>query len=337
MPLIPLTAARSVVACMGNIIRRLSHNSGFSPHDPTKDAILASQELEQSVTSYHEARNLSPRAVSVWALVIPEKEFSGGLSMATKALGPVDLAEAWKGSPADYALSSDPSLLTLLKHGARLHKVLSGGGGWGKKAGLLSLDPNTGYGQEHVDPQASRDLQTSASDADLDFDFDSFSRETEELKSIVKKGDYIQFYISPSASAEDVLVQSDPNNQDAESLSYLSTAEFGTIPSTVDDMPGAQIADDSSQSAIQVHPNHFGALSESGMALYLGNESDSHLPKDRTPFEPATKVDVPFGRLKYRVSIGQGSTRKGTPVMGLHSTTPLQSHMRSRISCGRKL
>ncbi|KEQ68938.1 hypothetical protein M436DRAFT_57109 [Aureobasidium namibiae CBS 147.97] len=307
VPLVPLTSARTVVACMGNIIRRLSGNSGLVTQDDTKEAILASHELEQSVTSYHKTRGLSPRAVSVWALVIPEKTFTGGLSMATKVLGERNLPELWKAASDHDTDPSQPNLLTLLQHGARLHKVLSGGGGWGKKAGLLSLDPDSGYGQhppweeispaQQTEPEYIQGLSPVPADLQHIWGF-----EPQELPSIVNRGDYIQFYISPSASSEEQLVQTDaPADTSIQTTSNVKTIEFGCIPSTVDDMPSTQASSTERHGVVQTYPNHFGALSETGIAMFFGLHSDkASSPNVHDAADAATKVDVPFSRIRSR-------------------------------------
>jgi hypothetical protein len=337
VPLVPLTSARSVVACMGNIIRRLSGNSGLTSQDDTKEAILASQELEQSVTSYHKTRGLSPRAVSVWALVIPEKTFTGGLSMATKVLGERNLPELWKAGSDHDIDPSQPNLLTLLQHGARLHKVLSGGGGWGKKAGLLSLDPDSGYGQhlpwEEITPAQQTESEyiqgLSSVPADLQ---QVWGFEPQELPSIVNKGDYIQFYVSPSASSEDALPQAETiRDTSAQTSSNVRTVEFGCVPSTVDDMPSSQASSTKTQGVVQTYPNHFGALSETGIAMFFGLHSDKTPSSNvHDAAEAATKVDVPFSRIRSRSQSRSTSTKPKQAQTGF-AFSPTQS-LQSRLS-----
>ncbi|THY87957.1 hypothetical protein D6C95_07192 [Aureobasidium pullulans] len=345
VPLVPLTSARSVVACMGNIIRRLSADSGLGPQEPTKEAILASHELEQSVTSYHKTRGLSPRAVSVWALVIPEKTFTGGLSMAAKVLGERNLTELWKVGSNHDTDPSQPNLLTLLQHGARLHKVLSGGGGWGKKAGLLSLDPDTGYGQhsawEEITPAQLTDAENIGGLPPVPTDLQHvWSFEPQELPSIVNKGDYIQFYISPSASSEEAILQSKASTGSSEPISDVKTVEFGGIPSTVDNMPASEVSVTTVQAKtdlVQSYPNHFGALSETGLAMFFGLQSDkSSSARVHNATDAATKVDVPFGRLRSRSQKSENSSKAKQAEAGFafSPTKPLQS---SLSGCRQKL
>lgn len=319
LPLVPLTPGRAVVACMGNIIRRLSSSPGIVPNDSEKEAILASQELELAVTAYHKSRNLSPRPVSVWALVIPADSFSGGQSMAADALRLTDLPKTWTKDLSDAVTSINPSLLDLIRHGARLHKVLSGGGGWGKKAGLLSLDPDTGYAK-HETPMTFDMLMASK------------SSDPEELRSIVNKGDFIQFFISPTASNEDVPAQSlEGSLSSVHRDASTRSAEFGTIPSTIDDIPSTQTAGTQTKDTVKVYENHFGALSERGIAMFYGGDDKSPV----LPSEPATKVDVPFGRFRYQAQVCDESLPKSKVGEGFAPTKPRNAHMSSRRSCRR--
>ncbi|CUS10341.1 unnamed protein product [Tuber aestivum] len=63
--------------------------------------------------------------------------------------------------------------------GARIHRVLSGGGGWGSKAGLLSLDP-----------QSETQVQ-------------KFAENFESGEGIFKVGDYVQFFVAEQGNGGD--------------------------------------------------------------------------------------------------------------------------------------
>lgn len=281
-PLVPLTPARSVVAAMGNIIRRLSSQPYSPDNKPAQeDTILASQELETSVQAYFKARNIPPRTVSVWALVIPKRAFSFHSTSMVDVLQPQNLTRRWKDNTMNWIQSATHTPLSLVQHHTRLHKVLSGGGGWGKKAGLLSLDPDSSYSPENG----------STAEAPYFEGLDLGSNDQESaLKEIVSPGDYIQFYIAPS----DHEPIDDPTPSDNSHRDYWEKADFGTIPSTLDAMP--QTVDDSSAAApnMQVYGNYFGALSEVGISLTV----NKHDPRHRYKVEQLnqTKIDVPFGR-----------------------------------------
>lgn len=104
IPLKPLTSPRRIAAGMGNILKQLDSKSG--------KAEGASRELEKVVPEYVET--------------LPD-----GYSR----LGKVGVFA--RITPHSPTLRED--LFTT--PGVRIHRVLSGGGGWGSKAGLLSLDP----------------------------------------------------------------------------------------------------------------------------------------------------------------------------------------------------
>lgn len=279
-PLVALTPARSVVASMGNIIRRLSADPYTSSKPPVDNTILASQELEDSVQAYFKARDIPPQQVSVWALVVPRKAFAAHSTSMIDVLQPQNLVQRWKDNTLTWIDSAAHTPLSLLQHHARLHKVLSGGGGWGKKAGLLSLDPDSSYSAEE------------SSNQETPF-FAGLQLEMEEresaLRDIVSPGDYIQYYISPTASSAPAQ-ENEAYKHDSESRS----AEFGAIPSTIDTMPEVTSKAESNQSSIQVYMNHFGALSEVGIALTV-NEQNLRDPEHVETLNQ-TKVDVPFAR-----------------------------------------
>jgi len=113
LPLIPLTAPRQVLHCAGNILRELS-----SPEDPNT-GIPASRELESAVDSYlKENPQARPgRKLDIFALITPP-------GRKHPQWGRYEGIDPWD-----------------LQSGQKLRRVLSGGGGWGKKMGLLSIDP----------------------------------------------------------------------------------------------------------------------------------------------------------------------------------------------------
>ena len=299
-PLLPLTPARKVVACMGNIVRRLAADLDAPSHHPQDNTILASQELEESVQQYFKARDISPQAVSVWALVLPSGNPLTSSKSMVDVLRPNNLARRWKSGTHDWIESAIHSPLSLLQQQVRLHKVLSGGGGWGKKAGLLSLDPESSYSP---DESTSQESDFFASMGSLDS-----KAEEPAFRDIVSPGDYIQFYITPIASPT-----LEPEQASLVPTSYRQSAEFGTVPSTIDNMPQSSTSDSSTTSACELYENHFGALSEVGIALTISRHEDRQEPVALN----ATKIDVPFSRFsllsrddgKHVVSSGAGSDR----------------------------
>lgn len=276
IPLLPLTPPRKIVAGMGNVIRQIEGDT---------DTITASHELEPAVSSYFVAKDLSPSAVNVWALVIPSNlylELQTGIEIkkmlrwliaGSEKLDAEKLKAVWQRDSAPWS-QAWPSLLL---RGARLHRVLSGGGGWGKKAGLISLDPDSDF---KTPPSA--DLGAVFANSDL------FETQEGMLGNAAKIGDFVQFYIAPENSTPPLL----PGVAD-----HGLRLEIGTIPSTVDTMPFTQRPGDGDEPPPlgTVYHGHFGFMSEKGISLAkLRTDSDSlQQPEWRT------KLTIPLSRLSW--------------------------------------
>ena len=138
-----LTGPRMIAACMGNIVSRL-HIQACVDTEP------ASLELEHVLSS--KATVKQSELSEVWAMVIPKEEWSNRLHCMI-------------------------SLENLFATGFQFHRVQSGGGGWGNKQGLLSLDPDLSFLKN-----------TPAGGEEL------YSLETKGMKGIVRPGDVIQFF-----------------------------------------------------------------------------------------------------------------------------------------------
>ncbi|WPH02580.1 Hypothetical protein R9X50_00544500 [Acrodontium crateriforme] len=291
-PFMPLTPLRVVRNSMGNIVRMVSSDTTFEGSRP-KATLSASQtassELEDAVSAYFKSRDMPPEPVSVWALILPAKfawnevwhqptQFDG-LKTANSAV----IRKLWKpDAEASPILENLPSeLLQLLRRGARFTKVLSGGGGWGKKAGLLSLDPDEEYN--------SRNLRD---DEGWEFDFSDHSeagvekQQREALGEIVREGESVMFFLAMKDGA--------PNTERTDLLdrSTGQSVVFGAIPSTIDVVPSHNQPETESdeKSLITHHANFFGALSEGGMAFNLTTENG----------QVKTKFDVPYGSIRAR-------------------------------------
>ncbi|KAI6833520.1 FAD dependent oxidoreductase [Hortaea werneckii] len=265
VPLIPLTPFRTVRHHMGNIIRTLSPPTGPGvPNEEVPPEQAASTELEAAVTGYFEARNIQPEPVNVWAVIVPNafaklsrKDHKAQRSMRRLTKGAI--TRFWKGE--DLFKSINPYLMNTMRiSGARLVKVLSGGGGWGKKAGLLSLDPDSMY--------SNRELR---SDDGWKFNFEDESEDAAEkqqkeaLGEIVKEGEHIMFMLGPADIGGAAY-------QHAEAKKVVDRADraalFGVIPSSIDSIPAEQ-KDSDSVHAVSLEQSFFGALSEGGMAVTI--------------------------------------------------------------------
>ncbi|GAB7340338.1 hypothetical protein MBLNU457_6788t1 [Dothideomycetes sp. NU457] len=289
LPLIALTHAKPVVRCMGNIIRQLGSKW---PHVDDKDAIPASTELEKTVSEYLKARSIPPQSVSVWALVTPKQ-----IVEALETDIPDLIEPSEQRLRANWA-ASRPSIGTTMQGrdlhmnaGAKLRRVMSGGGGWGKKAGLLSLDPDASY-----DPQP--EILGSSGDTPAFMNAEDLS----PVGEVAEEGDLIQFFIWPYGVDMKPRVES----------SYLaddvgSSFEFGVIPSTVDSDPANNEPKAETSPQQSLYKNHFGALSEGGMAIghthimtWEAFSEEGPAPYDHCEeLSYASKVDVPFARYSH--------------------------------------
>ena len=229
--LMPITPARTITAAVGNIVRKISGD------DVSGGAMPASEELERAISTAIQQGRIPAQQAGVWALIRPQRYVV--LDRANELQGTVrDMFE--------YAVLS----------GARLHKVLSGGGGWGEKHGLLALDPDSDY--RHQD----RAFKPSLGD-----DQDVESEKRESLGEVAKPGDVIAFYVYKS--------HSDANPTDLHKpwiwnpSQIAATLIFGSLPSTVDAMQEVDItkAEAKAQTKLMVEEDHFGMLSEQGMSL----------------------------------------------------------------------
>jgi hypothetical protein len=313
LPLVPLTPFRKIEYVMGNIIRKLSSQptgaiastkSGqidqAEGSEVTDASMPASEELEKSVSRYFEALDLQPETVSVWAFVVPRILREGAISRQSfdhlLSADEKSITSAWHSDTAAAVLMAkhtNVAIRQMIPEGARLIKVLSGGGGWGKKAGLLSLDPDVQY--------STRDLRQ---DQGWKFDFDGVddgtgasaeAQKNQALGQIVKKDEMIMFLLAPKpehvpeqpAREDDVTL-----HREKDDLRTKLYHTFGPIPSSIDMIP-QEVASDTNVATIRHYPGRFGMLSEGGMAVTI-NGMDG--PRGQS------KLDVPGSRYDFRHS-----------------------------------
>nr|OQO29173.1 hypothetical protein B0A51_09375 [Rachicladosporium sp. CCFEE 5018] len=297
-PLVPLTPLREIRHVMGNIIRQIAaHPSvpGRTTTDDTDWSLLpddttmpASEELEKAVTAYFTALELPPSAVQIWALVLPTS-FSIGRTVQRlerqSASPPLFEAEtiraAWRPDAETHEQlrqSTGTLVGQALAFDGRLVRVLSGGGGWGKKAGLLSLDPDTQY--------STRELRQ---DSGWAFDFgneDAEAMKLEALGEIVKEGERIMFLIGPE-NLDNSFRWAHADKGEKSRFEIASRGvTLGAIPSSVDAV--APTPSPNAPVTLVHHPGRFGLLSEGGMAFARTMPSGD---------VQRTKFDVPGGRL----------------------------------------
>ncbi|KAK6603474.1 hypothetical protein H4I96_06242 [Botrytis cinerea] len=296
VPAVPLTLPRPIANGLGNIVRQLSFGPGDTDNRP------ASSELETQVTRFMEYSNLHTN-IGVWALIYRKELLDPNLKASTLESAE-DLVSTWSNDDKNLRFVG-----TQIALGAILCRVVSGGGGWGAKQGLLSLDPQMTY----------EDIVSAS------FEYTDQSMEKAQdstLGNLARRGDHIQFFtINPNKlkepespmdtikSSETIDVDSivdekvarkrfitqepektELNLRDATDLSWSSKTTFGVVPSTIDKIPSYD-THDSSTSSNQTLPfltfrkGEFGAV------------SDSDAKNNESLFEMTSRFIVTTGRV----------------------------------------
>ncbi|KAI1503671.1 hypothetical protein F5X99DRAFT_374125 [Biscogniauxia marginata] len=263
IPLLPVTPPRKVVASLGNIVSQVEVGGSTTP---------ASRELETLIPKILDIRSKNRAAASsgpfgVWCWVIPAHVVEAKKLLDLKVFR-VESSQ----SEAELALESIKLFSGLLSSGCRLHKILSGGGGWGLKQGLLSLDPETHY-------------SLPGQDDDVEMFIKSFQERNNANSSggLATPGSYLMFCIEPQWTDKDVV--------SSQAAGPTQTLSLGVAPHS-DLAPNY----DANTGEVDVVEGYFGATSATG--LFLRNVPE--LPDINTKDEPAkswqsftTKVDVP--------------------------------------------
>ncbi|KAL9627190.1 MAG: hypothetical protein Q9164_007680 [Protoblastenia rupestris] len=306
VPLERLTETREVSMCMGNIISKLVSKS-------EGESTSASLELEEKVSAFMRNKDATGGTLSVFALIIPKasdhKSYEEGLVVPTEFLGCHQSAESTETVGEKQEILD--SIKLAISKGAHLHKVTSGGGGWGKKQGLLSLEPavdfdNEGSGFSSI--QALEDFEER-----LDEDRPIWSQRTPE---IARPGDLVEFYgIFLPNKEEEALIRKeslrtalkvpDPQQWSGRDWAEQETSSvvWGVIPPQ--DSNTASSFSPYGNNLIAV-PNHFGMLSEKGMVLQrLDHEIDKQAPEPSAATSvrvtSISRIDVPHTSLTYSI------------------------------------
>ncbi|KAL4908032.1 hypothetical protein BDW74DRAFT_148468 [Aspergillus multicolor] len=260
LPLYPVGERRKVISSMGNILRQVTKHADGRSDEP----MPASSELEKELPRYIAENDIADRRVSVWALI-----------------------ESTENSSYTKSSHSQSSIAEAIRMGAKLHHVMSGGGGWGKKQGLLSLDPETSFGQsgkESIKPlhQVFSDNEQEPTYSSPVPELPMFMQDLSTLSQTAEPGDYVQFFAS--VGEHELRSSNSSTGLPAEdSISCL----FGVI-SDADACSGQP----STHKNLTVVPNYFGALSEKAIT-YLQPLAASQPDVSGT----RTKVDVPGSRV----------------------------------------
>ena len=272
IPSVPLTPMRRIQSGLGNIVRTIDFGEGGLP-----DVGPASRELEMRVTGYLSKQGLDHSVIDVWALVIPAEALSGPWNEKVKILmSDVEDLRA-KRSPSTDKGCCDVG--DFIDKGATLCRVLSGGGGWGIKQGLLALDPQTTY-------SSSNESRYDFSEGALD------EQQASALGNVAQQGAFIQFLVAAKHDeAVDPLIEKERGYVD----SALGSTVVGVVPSTVDEIHDISQNGDQQMPKldVQVYLGHFGCVSESGMFLQRNGKSTTPVIE--------TKIDLPYSYV-YRES-----------------------------------
>ncbi|ORY66321.1 uncharacterized protein BCR38DRAFT_339204 [Pseudomassariella vexata] len=249
IPLLPLTPPRKIVAGLGNIVTKVNVQGVVT---------TASQELEHLIPQLLDIRSKSdaawtPGPIGVWAWVIPARVLESEKNLLFNLRVFQDHASEPEEKLTQEATRGYRKLLSL---GCRLHKILSGGGGWGAKAGLLSLDSETDY----LAPE-----QESIDDFIKAFEERGYP-DHEQSGGVVTPGSYIWFCAEPARKTLDTgVIQA--KNEDLK-----STFTFGVAPS-------GEVEQGEDKPPVHISGRKFGAISAVGVYLKSG--------------QVGTKIDVP--------------------------------------------
>jgi hypothetical protein len=184
-PLVPLTFPRQVNASFGNVIKCLS-----DPHN-NPSQFPASKELTEGINGILETFKTKDFIVhdplEVYAVIIPASSHTRlvlnsnnlFLSQHIQSRQSEWLSTIWEAASEFILLQNRYHIQELLLNGATVHRVVGGGGEWGAKAGLITLDPVSATGS------SSTTTDRGSDQLDLSLGFN--------LPSVAPIGSYIQF------------------------------------------------------------------------------------------------------------------------------------------------
>lgn len=147
--------------------------------------------------------------------------------------------------------------------------LVSGGGGWGSKQGLLSLDPDTSY--------------SAAGEGDVESFIRAFRERNKPgaTEGVVVPGSCLLFCTEPQWAENDATASGSPHE---------AMMTFGVAPADDEEQRPARVSH-----PVEVIANHFGAASQSGIYLGMSPQGSPgarrRLGLPDSPFR--TKLDVP--------------------------------------------
>ncbi|KAG6014019.1 hypothetical protein E4U43_007004 [Claviceps pusilla] len=246
-PLSPVTRARQITASFGNIVRAIEVDG---------QSIPASAELEAAVNSIFEHQRTAETTMGpmgVWALVTP-KESQTSEWTAEHAPNPSAILKGKAVTRADVDSCVD-YLQRQHQAGSRFYQVLSGGGGWGPKKGLLSLDPRDTYFASSEEEEMEKFVRTMSN------------------SSFAPPGAHIQFFVPAIASPE-----------------TLTSSATGIVFGVPLHSESTQRHDPSK--AGYVLADHFGALSTQGIYSSMRASTDTSPYYDSKLSVPGSRIYI---------------------------------------------
>ena len=283
-PIEALTGRREVLSSMGNVIRQVRSGKDGKPAP-------ASAELEEKVPQYLARRRGTDGTLVIVALVFSPRTF--------EILEPGELIDPSEGALTEAALSS---LRRALLEGAHMHRVTSGGGGWGQKQGLLSLDPSFDFSKHEDTGSLGAMLRELGSDR------------PPNSRNAVSPGDLVQFFASYEPEQPALQHPNIPNTEDIDTSHWdakkwdqsdsLRTI-LGSLPSQDDWLMPSQDTKQFASSIIGI-PGYFGMLSAGGTCLrryklqQSGREPSLHGDEIRggqgeLEQVALSRMDIPYG------------------------------------------
>ncbi|KAK4244800.1 hypothetical protein C7999DRAFT_16975, partial [Corynascus novoguineensis] len=239
--IIPVTPARKVLGSMGNILSKIEINGEPAP---------ASQELEHVVhlllkaprklrDDNHGSDHTTRGPLDVWAMIIPPQHVE-----SDRVTPPLPLDEYHPNREWRLARHCSNAVALHLAYGCRLHRVLSGGGGWGAKQGLLSLDSQT--------------APVTDEDKDLQSFIDSFRGGPAGGGGggIIPAGSYVQFFVEGAYPRPEQYMRPQHRRFDPEDRPRSLTTVFGTRGAVIGASP---------LEAVRPFHGLFGAISSEGV------------------------------------------------------------------------
>ncbi|RYO76538.1 hypothetical protein DL766_002591 [Monosporascus sp. MC13-8B] len=199
--------------------------------------------------------------VGVWVWVIPPHV------VEAESLSDLKVFRANSShSEAELATESAEVFSRLTSFGCRLHKILSGGGGWGLKQGLLSLDPETSYTQPEQD--------------DIEMFIKAFQERnsSDPSEGLVTPGSYVLFCIEPYLTEKNM-----------QSRRITPTISLSVAPNKDE---GVALRNGTEE--VEICDDHFGAASTAGLFLRTVPETNGVSTEEhsgKAPQQFTTKIN----------------------------------------------